>query len=228
MKTHIQNLFKIVLSVCMVTAVPVLPMDAASITVPGNPLWTDTGITLTLTNTVILHDAIGAWDTSLGPTGPEGGFPGYEWDEWIRNGFHGQLIGFIGPAGLDPNTNPRVVSQNDPSLFEIGTNTVTISGRDGKLWLAMNDDYQTANVGDNSGSVAVQIDFPPQLKIILSGANVVLTWQTNATGFTLQSTTNLGSSAFWSNVSLAPVVVNGQIAVTNPISGPQKFFRLSQ
>ena len=34
-----------------------------------------------------------------------------------------------------------------------------------------------------------------------------------------QSTTNLGSSAIWTTNSLAPVVVNGQYTVTNPVSG---------
>jgi beta-glucanase (GH16 family) len=68
----------------------------------------------------------------------------------------------------------------------------------------------------------------PQLTIIPSGANVVLMWPTNATGFTLESTANLGSSAAWSTNSAAPVVVNGQNTVTNPISGTQQFFRLSQ
>jgi hypothetical protein len=68
----------------------------------------------------------------------------------------------------------------------------------------------------------------PQLTIIPSGANVILTWPTNAAGFTLQSTTNLVSPAVWSTVSPGPVVVNGQNAVTNPISGTKKFYRLSQ
>jgi hypothetical protein len=69
---------------------------------------------------------------------------------------------------------------------------------------------------------------PPTLSIFHSGANVILTWPTNAAGFTLQSTTNLVSSIVWSTNSPAPVIVNGQNAVTNPISGPQKFYRLSQ
>ncbi len=69
---------------------------------------------------------------------------------------------------------------------------------------------------------------PPLLTIISSGANVVLTWPTDAAGFTLQSTTNLVSPVVWSTVSPAPVVVNGQNAVTNPVSGTKKFYRLSQ
>jgi hypothetical protein len=44
----------------------------------------------------------------------------------------------------------------------------------------------------------------------------------------LQSTTNLVSPALWTTVSPGPVVIDGQNAVTNPISGTQQFFRLSQ
>jgi hypothetical protein len=55
-----------------------------------------------------------------------------------------------------------------------------------------------------------------------------LTWPTNIAGFTLQSTTNLGSSAVWTTNSPAPVIVNDQYVMTNPISGGQQFYRLSQ
>ena len=57
-------------------------------------------------------------------------------------------------------------------------------------------------------------------------SGVILTWPTNAVGFTLQSTTNLVQPVVWSTNSPAPVVVNGQNTVTNPITGPQQFFRL--
>src|SRR5207245_11727992 len=70
--------------------------------------------------------------------------------------------------------------------------------------------------------------FPPLLTLIPYGANVILTWTTNAFGFTLQSTTNLGSPAVWSTNSPAPVVIAGQNTVTNPITGPQQFYRLIQ
>jgi uncharacterized repeat protein (TIGR03803 family) len=97
------------------------------------------------------------------------------------------------------------------------------------LILSGNTLYGTATYGGSSGYGTVfSLFIPPQLTIIPSGANVILTWPTNAAGFTLQSTTNLVSPAVWSTVSPAPVVVNGQNAVTNPISGTQKFYRLSQ
>ena len=68
----------------------------------------------------------------------------------------------------------------------------------------------------------------PQLTILASGADVILTWPVNAAGFTLQSTTNLLSPGVWNAVSPEPVVVNGENTVTNVISGTQKFYRLSQ
>jgi len=96
------------------------------------------------------------------------------------------------------------------------------------LILSGNTLYGTAFEGGSSGYGTVfslSLPAPPQLTIIASGTNVILTWPTNAAGFTLQSTTNLGSPAVWTTVSPGPVVVNGQNAVTNPISGTQKFYR---
>src|SRR6266568_3610461 len=93
--------------------------------------------------------------------------------------------------------------------------------------------YGTAYGGATAGngtvfSLSLGPVSAPQLTIISSGANVILTWPTNATGFTLQSTTNLVSPAIWTNVSPGPVVLNRQNTVTNPISGTRQFYRLSQ
>jgi hypothetical protein len=73
----------------------------------------------------------------------------------------------------------------------------------------------------------------PQLTLTQSDTNVLLTWPTNNlgydyTGFTVQSTTNLLSPVVWDTNSPAPLVINGQNTVTNPITGDQMFFRLSQ
>jgi hypothetical protein len=75
----------------------------------------------------------------------------------------------------------------------------------------------------------------PQLTIAPcpSRSGIVLSWPTNNaaydyTGFTLQSTTNLVAPAVWSTNCPAPVVIAGQNTVTNPITGPQQFYQLSQ
>jgi len=66
----------------------------------------------------------------------------------------------------------------------------------------------------------------PQLAALHSGTNLVLTWPTNATGFLLQSSSNVTPSAVWSAVASTPVVVNGQNTVTNSMTGRQEFYRL--
>jgi uncharacterized repeat protein (TIGR03803 family) len=107
-------------------------------------------------------------------------------------------------------------------------------GNDGQgandLIVSNNILYGTTQHGGTSGSgtvfsLALGPASPPQLTITPIATNVILSWPT--TGFALQSTTNL-SSPVWTTNLLAPVVVNGQNVVTNPISGARQFFRLSQ
>ena len=124
--------------------------------------------------------------------------------------------------------------------FTLGTGDVEPVNSDGAnpyagLILSGNTLYGTAQVGGSSRSGTIfSLSLPrPQLTVTPAGADAVLTWPTSTPGFgyagyTLQSTTNLGSPVIWSTNSPTPFVVNGQFAVTNPISGPPKFYRLSQ
>jgi uncharacterized repeat protein (TIGR03803 family) len=93
----------------------------------------------------------------------------------------------------------------------------------------------TSGLGGSLGSGLVfSLSFPPQLALIPSSPYVILTWPTNYagfdySGFTLQSTTNLGSSAVWTTNSSPPVVIGGENVVINTTtSGKQQFYRLSQ
>jgi uncharacterized repeat protein (TIGR03803 family) len=128
------------------------------------------------------------------------------------------------------------------TLFKVNTDGTSFTslysfdgGSDGadpraSLVLAGNALYGTATAGGNSNHGTVfsfTLPLPP-LAIIRSGANVILTWPTNAIGFTLQSTTNLVSPVIWATVSPGPVVVNDQNTVTNPVTGTGQFYRLSQ
>jgi uncharacterized repeat protein (TIGR03803 family) len=81
--------------------------------------------------------------------------------------------------------------------------------------------------GSGLAGTIFSISLPPTLTITSSGARVILSWPTNFAGYTLQSTTDLASSVWITNLP-APVVVSGLNTVTNPISGTQQFFRLGQ
>ena len=120
-------------------------------------------------------------------------------------------------------TNPYTFTFNSVSPYTNGDG----AHPNAALILSGNTLYGTAYSG---GNPSINVEYgtvfsislgasAPTLNINPSGTNVILTWL--AAGFTLQSTTNLDSPAVWTTVS-------GQNAVTNPISGTQKFYRLSQ
>ena len=67
----------------------------------------------------------------------------------------------------------------------------------------------------------------PVLTITRASENVILTWSANATGYTLQSTTNL-ATPHWITTTPSPVAVSGQNTVTDPIAGAQMFYRLTR
>lgn len=141
-------------------------------------------------------------------------------------------------------------SLGNGTLFAVGTNgtdftsVLSFDGVSegalplGGLAISGNTLFGTASIGGaghndvglmGSGTV-FSLTFQPRLTITPSGANVVLTWPTNAAGmdyigFTLQTATNL-TSPVWTPILSAPEIVNGQYTVTNAITGSQQFFRL--
>jgi uncharacterized repeat protein (TIGR03803 family) len=120
-------------------------------------------------------------------------------------------------------------------IFSDGTTPVA------ELILSANSLYGTTLhggiPGDNGSSgngTVFSLSFRPQLTITPSGTNVILSWPTNVagfdyTGYILQETANLGSPTDWSvSDFFPPVIVNGQIRLTGPMLGPQRYYRLSQ
>jgi uncharacterized repeat protein (TIGR03803 family) len=100
----------------------------------------------------------------------------------------------------------------------------------GGLILSSNILYGTTIYGGYFGYgtiFSISLPLPPELTISRLGTNVLLTWSTNSPGFTLQSATNLISSATWSAATPAPVIIGTNYTITNNISGAAKFYRLT-
>jgi hypothetical protein len=66
----------------------------------------------------------------------------------------------------------------------------------------------------------------PTLAIRQSGSDVVLSWTTNAAGFTLFRTTN-ALSTNWQATTWPTVIVDDQYNVTEPVTDEQRFYRLA-
>jgi uncharacterized repeat protein (TIGR03803 family) len=99
----------------------------------------------------------------------------------------------------------------------------------GGLILSGNSLYGTAGGGGSSRAGTVfSLSFRPQLTIVPSGTNVILSWPISYAGYYLQETANLSSPTNWNSVAdtNVPVIINGQMRVTRPMLGPQWSYRL--
>ncbi len=127
------------------------------------------------------------------------------------------------PATNSDGTGPNGLILSGSTLYgtaagggSFGNGTVFKINSDGTGFSSL---YSfSASTGTSSLGTPINSDGAnPYARLIVSGN----------TGFTLQSATNL-CSPVWSTNSPAPVIVNGQNTVTNPISGTPKFYRLIQ
>ena len=110
-------------------------------------------------------------------------------------------------------------------------NTNVIGSGPTGLLLANNVFYGSASYGGATGNGAIfslsQLPVPaPELNLTVQGNEVMLTWSTNASGFSVQVTTNLAPPVVWVPVTPAPTIVNGLEMVTNAVAGNLKYYRL--
>jgi uncharacterized repeat protein (TIGR03803 family) len=99
-----------------------------------------------------------------------------------------------------------------------------VQGNDGNFY------GTTQHGGTNNLGTVFRLTIQPPLTMTLSGANVILSWPTNYPDWYLQETVNLGVTGGWVSVTLIepPIIVDGQFAVTLPITSPQQgYYRLS-
>jgi uncharacterized repeat protein (TIGR03803 family) len=100
------------------------------------------------------------------------------------------------------------------------------AGPQAGLILSGNTLYGTASAGGTSGNGTVfSLSFRPQLTITPSGTNVVLSWPTHVAGFDYTGYTLQAAPALTDTFTNLPAATS---PYTNPIAGPQQFFRLSQ
>jgi Divergent InlB B-repeat domain len=114
-------------------------------------------------------------------------------------------------------SGPATISGNTVTFTNAGVVVVRASQ-------AGNANYNAAPNVDQSFTV-----YPaPTINLTRAGQNIVLSWPTNVTGFSLESATNLTAATSWAPVLPAPVIVNTQYVVTNAVSGAEKLYRLKK
>jgi hypothetical protein len=134
----------------------------------------------------------------------------------------------------DPANPIWLTSGNNTS----GTVTANGNGTGNLAWGAttVNGDGTVTRrlyaMSSNQGIQAFIVIVPGTPRPFLSATQlsdkIVLSWPTNAAGFGLESSTNLGPSASWTSVSPSPAVLNTNYVVTNSTVGTAKLYRLKQ
>jgi len=134
---------------------------------------------------------------------------GYLYGSIILLGSNGAVYRFSGGEALDIVFQFSNTNGSDPWQL--------VQGADGNL-------YGATSLGGVDYGTVFALTFP-QLNSTETSNQIVLSWPTNQTGFTLQSSASLISPA-WLNCDIAPAIVGDLFVVTNPISAPADFFRL--
>jgi uncharacterized repeat protein (TIGR03803 family) len=157
-------------------------------------------------------DLVQGWDGNLYGTAAQGGSN----PDWFQNGavylvtLGGTLklvFQFSGNSGPSPGATPRAG---------------LLVGSDGNIY------GTTGTQGSRgSGNIFRIITPGPLLTSKRAGQQLTLSWRTNYTGFTLQSSESLNAPN-WVDSTNPAAVSKGYFWVTNPISSGAQFFRLKK
>jgi hypothetical protein len=135
--------------------------------------------------------------------------------------------------------NHTVALKNDGTVVAWGDNyygEVTGTPATDDLWSAIASPVTlggqvlggvTAIAGGQWQTVALIGGVPllPSLKARPNGNELILSWPTNAPGFTLQSTLDLTPPVTWLHSKSVPAVIGAHFTLTNAITGA-RFYRL--
>ncbi len=141
---------------------------------------------------------------------------------------------WINPAQSTFNANaPPPPTLTSSSGGDITTNQIAsfVFFRRGDANLALQPATMLADelrVGPSWASVTPVVPpaTSPTLLIQRSGGDVVLRWETNATGFVLQKSQTVSSDGLWEDTSTLTGIVQGFFNSTNVGNGAKEFFRL--
>lgn len=134
--------------------------QSISITVPSDPLWTDSGVYLDSGESVSIT-ASGTWSPALGQvSGPEGfANTSGSFDNFYADANWAALIGYVGADPYQGNWGDGNFFPQASGYFDIGSGDQFVSLATGELWLGFNDDAVSEDVGDNYGSVTARVNF---------------------------------------------------------------------
>ena len=135
------------------------------------------------------------------------------------------------PSGL---SNVTAISAGGACPYDCGGSSVALRSDGTVVAWGLSPDVPagltnvTAIAAGLLHTVAI-IGYPPPVPTLEAramGHELILSWSTNAVGFTVQSTPDLTPPATWIDFPAAPSVIGGQFNATTAFSNSAQFFRL--
>ena len=134
------------------------------------------------------------------------------------------------PLAIQWFTNNSPVAGATSAVFNVtgfslppGTNTLRVEVNDTTAFVRTDADALLKEF--RSWTIVTAVN-QPLLQATIAGARVTVAWQTNATGFQLESTTGISPAPAWSLVLDAPTVVGNQNSVSFDLTNLFRFFRM--
>jgi hypothetical protein len=161
--------------------------------------------------------------------------PGGEIRDWHDGAYVNSLADYTiasqvySNVSLADNTTPaRIDLQHIPLPSAFFTRVLTNINLTDNGVTGNDDSAYSHSIGAQRAFIyGVTVTAPPVVLSIAPWTNsVILSWNTNLTGFALQSSTNL-LSGNWTPVSGVPAIIGTQYFVTNAISAQASFYELN-
>jgi uncharacterized repeat protein (TIGR01451 family) len=143
------------------------------------------------------------------------------------------VVSIQSPPGSSTALANGVVTWNLNNMFNGASATMSILAQamlDGSFNNAASVTSQITDLNPNNTANAAFTITPnpnaPLLKITRTSSSIILSWSTNAIGYSLQSKTNFSASSQWSGVTNVPVQLGNQWTVTITINRASSVYRL--
>jgi hypothetical protein len=140
------------------------------------------------------------------------------------------------PNAMPNSSLPYAISADGGKIVQPANGTINVTTNPGAAWnssyapaktwraIALSADG-TKMVAVTTGTDGIYVWQPPVLNCTNTAGNLVFSWPTNGTIFSLQQNTDL-TTTNWTSVTNVPVIVNSQEQLSLPPTNPAGFFRL--
>jgi hypothetical protein len=163
-RSKMKKIILYIIAALILTAAGQAMADMADITleVTAYPLWTDTGIDITIGEIITVTPVAGdTWSTVGGNNVGPSGSPINDYDLFFSGSLHSSMIAYIGSDPFQGHWGDGSFFPQATGYTAVNDGVVFISAVVGRMWLGCNDDAVSLATNDNYGSITTHVNVVP-------------------------------------------------------------------